>query len=292
MKVIKTIGTILAFLAIGISLFRLFHDVQFSLASVVVFGSLFFIVAELLRVLRLRIIMSGGRIGNLVLVNSSLFGDLIGGLLNKFIGEFVKILLIRSFSAERFVKIAIAIIYSRIHDLVFLILILLVLSDRTRSSGHVFIAVVIIGGLVLMSLMFLMPKICDRLLSHLMKHHPRKYSIGMMKFLTDVKHYYLEMKITRPEAILVTFLITAAIWFSETFALIVVTQNLSIFTSSAIPDLFEKIVKNISAVILSGTHINMYLLFFFSVFIFVMILNLMNVVLKFGRKCYEIYYLK
>ncbi len=292
MKVIKTIGIILASIAIGIFLFRLLRDVQFSFAPVVVLGGLFFIVAELLRVLRLRIIMSGGRIKNLVLVNSSLFGDVIGGILNKFLGEFVKILLIRSFSTERFVKIAIAIIYSRIHDLVFIILILIVLSDRTRSAGNVFLAVVIIGGLVLLGLMFLMPKICDRILSHLMKHHPRKYSISMMKFLTDVKHYYLEMKIIRPEAILITFLITAAIWFSETFALIVVARNLSIFTSSAIPDLFENIVKNISAVIFSGTNINVYFLFFFSIFAFVLFLNGMKMIVKFGRKLYEVYYSK
>jgi hypothetical protein len=168
-------------------------------------------------------------------------------------------------------RILISLIYARFHDLLFFFIVMTYLSVNDRIIDKQTSFLITIGLIIIFIIIFISPKLIDRIMEYLIKYNHSKASTRMVEILHSLKDTFGKMKINRSEIIFLIFFLTLGIWIFEFISIYLLTTHIAdMVTSSSFIITMENIFSNAFAIIMKQSvstlsiYYTLYLVLFIS----------------------------
>ena len=237
----------------------------------IIFAITCYLLSHLLRGIRLWIVISDVKVSLMNVYLLSFAGDTLGGILNKVLGEATKVYIFNSKTKNNLWKILIAILYTRFHDFLFFFFVITYLSIKNKLFDRQFSFLITVGLVIIFTIIYILPRLIDRVNRYLIKHNHSNFSTKAVKFLHQFKETFITMKINNSETIFLILFLTIGIWILEFGAIyLILFKALDVNISESLILTIENILSSVFSVVFDGGEKSksLYNILYLSIFIF------------------------
>lgn len=205
--------------------------------------ALFYIFSHLFRSLRLWVVISQNTFSISDAAFVQFLSSALGNIAFPFVKELSATFLFNLQLPKAIPRILIALLYVRIFDFSIIIPLLLLTSYSAPAEVRILALILLTMLVMALFIIFLMPRLCQVVIEHLLKYHHSPISLWSVATLSQFISMYYQMKLGKVEVAFIVLFLSLLCWLTESVA---VYAALSQDSAASILDTLHIITNNVS----------------------------------------------